>query len=70
MGARLRVCGVGGAGVELKRAGLATHFLPSAALPQLVAALQAGGAAHRNAAAVAATLASFEVNVLFCRISL
>eukprot|EP00208_Stichococcus_sp_RCC1054_P000822 CAMPEP_0206136860 /NCGR_PEP_ID=MMETSP1473-20131121/2078_1 /ASSEMBLY_ACC=CAM_ASM_001109 /TAXON_ID=1461547 /ORGANISM="Stichococcus sp, Strain RCC1054" /LENGTH=367 /DNA_ID=CAMNT_0053529675 /DNA_START=101 /DNA_END=1204 /DNA_ORIENTATION=- len=47
-------------GGELKRAGLATHLVPSESLPQVEVALRAGGAAHRDPAAVAATLASFE----------
>lgn len=51
----------GAAGGELKRAGLATHLVPSESLPQVEVALRAGGAAHRDPAAVAATLASFEV---------
>lgn len=61
IGLQMRVPAHNHAGAEVRRAGLATHFVPSAALPQLEAALRAGGAAHRGAAAVAATLASFEV---------
>lgn len=52
-GARLR-------GRELKQAGLATHYVPSASLPQLEAALTAGGAALHSEATVNATIIAFE----------
>jgi len=46
----------------VKRAGLATHYVPSAALPDLERELRRQGAYMRATAAVNRTIASFEVH--------
>lgn len=49
------------AGADVKRAGLATHYIPSAALPDVEAELRRQGAYMRDFAAVDRTLSAFEV---------
>lgn len=47
--------------MNVKRAGLATHYIPSAALPDVEAELRRQGAYMQDAAAVDRTLSAFEV---------
>lgn len=49
------------AGAAVKTAGLATHFIPSASLPDVETELRRQGAYMRDAAAVDRTLSAFEV---------
>lgn len=55
-------CKHASAGAAVKDAGLATHFIPSAALPDVEAELRRQGAYMRDAAAVNRTLCAFEVH--------
>lgn len=47
-------------GKELKQAGLATHYVSSVVLPQLVAALATSSATLHSEATVDATISTFE----------